>query len=52
MGVLEDPLSSLWFNILVLILPLIIFFIAIYILKLKYKEDLEPSEEKPRVTIY
>ena len=52
MGVLEDPLSSLWLNVFFLLLPLAIFLIVLYILKRWYQEDMEPVEEKPKVTIY
>ena len=52
MGFFEDPLSSLWFNILMLVLPLITFLVLIYVARRRYEEENREPAEKTRVTVY
>ena len=52
MGFFEDPLSSLWFNILMLVLPLITFLVLIYVTRRRYEKDNREPEEKTQVTVY
>ncbi|MBU7003919.1 MAG: hypothetical protein HXS50_00025 [Theionarchaea archaeon] len=52
MGFVEDPLSSLWFNILMLVLPLVIFLASIYITRRNYEEENREPEEKTQVMVY
>lgn len=44
MGFWDDPLSSLWFNLLVTVVPLVLFLALIYILKRKAKAEKEEEE--------
>ncbi len=52
MGFWTDPLSSLWFNLLITVVPVVLFLIAMYALKKKIDTESDMVEERQHVTVH